>query len=294
MNGGDPVNYEIRSCSSEEAAYVEERFWEEFDSLVPAEKDAKEDIIVFKVTDSEGVIIAGCVLDIDTLKIAEFNSLWVDERYRRQGIGSALVCEAERAAAEKGCRVIYNNFNFDFQAAKPLFEKLGYAQCGVIKGWPKGHKCYHLVKALNDPATNDVSSLDRRYDISLGSDEDGEYIGSKLEGYNNSIVPRTHEYRDLNRIVTDEAGNVIGGCVAGVSGWDTAHIDMIWVDKRYRDHGIGTRLLKETELDAGEHGAFIALTGSIELQSGFMRKNGYIVEIIQEGHPEYFVMRKDL
>ena len=294
MSGKQKMNYKIRPCSTEEAVYIEEQFWKELGSIAPSEESAEEQLIVFKVTDEDENIIGGCVLDIDTLKIAEFNSIWVDEQYRRQGIGTSLVSRVEQAAKDKGCSVIYNNFNFDFQDARPLFEKNGYALCGITKGWPKGHEGYYLVKHLDRPHEEHVSSKECGYVVTEGSDEDGEYIGNRLEDYNSSIVPRSHSYLEMDRAAIDDEGNVIGGCIAGVSGWDTLHLDLIWVDGPYRNHGIGSALLRETECEAEERGAHIALAGAIEQQSGFVRKRGYSVDAIQEDCPKYYVMHKQL
>ena len=73
------------------------------DSKINYEDVIEDELVVFKVTDSAGSIIAGCNLIINCWKVADLDILWVEEKYRKQGIGSALIREAERAAREKGC-----------------------------------------------------------------------------------------------------------------------------------------------------------------------------------------------
>ena len=54
----------------------------------------------------------------------------MDEKYRRQGLGSALIRAAESAAREKGCEIMFLG-TFDFQA-RPLYEKHGFADSGYV------------------------------------------------------------------------------------------------------------------------------------------------------------------
>ena len=108
------MKHEIMPCGERDIAYI----WEKGFETVPVAENAWEEQLVFKVTDEQGAIIGGCVLDIDETKAAEFDRLWVDARYRRQGMGSALICAAEQAAREKGCRMVVNAYTFEFQAAR--------------------------------------------------------------------------------------------------------------------------------------------------------------------------------
>ena len=72
--------------------------------------------------------------------------LWVAEPYRRRGVGSALVGEAEDAARRNGCRGVYLD-TFTFQA--PMFyQKHGYREFGRIDDFPRGHSRIWLKKRL--------------------------------------------------------------------------------------------------------------------------------------------------
>lgn len=291
------MKYQIKPCADGDADRIRKKDFEIYESLAPTEKGAEEKRLVFKITEDGGAIIGGCVLDIDVSKTAEFERLWVDERYRRQGIAAALICEAERAARANGCHVIINAYSFDFQAARQLFEKHGYRLIGVIKDWPKGHESYTLIKKLDCSSKEyaPLKLLERtEFEITPGSDEDGDVIAARLEEYNSSIAPRTHPYLDLDKKIVDDKGCMIAGCIAGVSGWDTAHIDVIWVNEPYRNQGVGSYLLGEIEREAKERGAGLARVDAIDIQAAFFKKHGYTVDVIYEGCPKWYVMRKPL
>ena len=51
-------------------------------------------------------------------------SLWLDEKVRRKGVGSKLLAEAERIAKERGCSFVILD-TLDFQA-RAFYERFGY------------------------------------------------------------------------------------------------------------------------------------------------------------------------
>ena len=290
------MKYEVKSCVEGDAERIWEKDFEVYKSFVPTENGAEEERLVFKITDESG-IIGGCVLDIDPSKNAEFERLWVDECYRRQGMASALISAAECAAHGRGCHIVINAYCFDFQWARPLFEKHGYRMIGITKNWPKGHESYTLIKRLDNSSKKcfPLGDFDQfNFEIRPGSEEDGEFIANKLEEHNNAIAPRTHPYLDLDKKIVDDKGNLIAGCIAGVSGWDTAHIDVIWVDEPYRGQGIGSYLLGEIEREAKENGAYLARTNAMDMQTEFFKKHNYTVNVVYEDDPKSYVMQKSL
>ena len=107
-------------------------------------EDAIEDeLVVFKVTDSDGNIIAGCNLIINCWKVADLDILWVDEPYRNQGIGSCLLSDIEREAKKNGACIVMidaRDWNVDF------FKKLGYTVYCTLEDYPNGYSKYKLQK----------------------------------------------------------------------------------------------------------------------------------------------------
>lgn len=288
------MNYNIRPCSEEDTTYIWEKESEAFHALLPSADYAEPEQLVFKLCDADGDIIGGCVLGIDLLKTAELERLWVDDRYRRRGIASALICTAELAAKKNGCRIILNAYCFDFQAAKPLFEKLGYHCIGTIHNWPKGHECYTLFKRLDHTSADSLSTeaVNASFAIEAGSEADGAFITERLEAFNNSFVSRSHSYLDLDKKITDESGRVIAGCIAGVSGWDAAYLDAIWVDDSFCDRDLVAALLAAVEQEARENGAYIVFATVAEPQAALFLRQGYTTDIVYEGNPKFFVMQK--
>ena len=95
--------FDLMPCSEEEAEYIEEQADRVFDTIAPPEEGAEEEELVYKVTDEKGSLLGGCILAVDDRKTASIFDLWVEEAYRRQGIASALIQEAEKKARKLGC-----------------------------------------------------------------------------------------------------------------------------------------------------------------------------------------------
>lgn len=72
--------------------------------------------------------------------------LWVDDRVRGAGHGSALIAAAEQLARERGCIGVHLD-TFEFQA-RPFYERLGYTVFGTLDGYPPGYRQFYLVKRL--------------------------------------------------------------------------------------------------------------------------------------------------
>ena len=135
------MQYSIIPCVEGDDELIADKLNAITDSKIDFEDAIEDELVVFKVTDSDGNIIAGCNLIINCWRVADLDILWVEEKCRRQGIGSSLIREAERAAREKGCRFMTLG-TFDFQA-RPLYEKYGFSVCGTIGDCPtKGHTHY--------------------------------------------------------------------------------------------------------------------------------------------------------
>ena len=269
------LNYQIKPCEEDDAEFFEEKINEISDSIVSPEEGAEDEYVLLKITDDDGDVIGGCIVEIDSWNIAELDILWVDEKYRRQGLGSALIHEAERAAREKGCYAMTLG-TFDFQA-RPLYEKYGYKVTGNIKDWPRGHENYSMMKRLDQPSYEYVTSKGCAYEVKPASGEEAEIIDDGLGEYNSSQVSYEHEFIWLNKKVLNKDGNLIGGIIAGVHGWNSAHIEMMWVDEKQRNRGIGTYLLSDFEHEAKKNGAYMVILDAFDWQMPFFEKHGYTV-----------------
>ena len=95
--------------------------------------------------EQDGSVIGGIHGDMswDWLHI---DTLWVDEYYREQGIGSHLLNQVEKEAISKG---FYGSHleTTDFQAVN-FYLKNGYEVFGTLEGKPKDHKWFFMRKKL--------------------------------------------------------------------------------------------------------------------------------------------------
>lgn len=73
--------------------------------------------------------------------------LFVPMALRRQGVGSALIAAAERAARERGC-IGMRVETFEFQAPD-FYLRRGFVLAGAQADLPPGHCCYNLFKRID-------------------------------------------------------------------------------------------------------------------------------------------------
>jgi len=74
--------------------------------------------------------------------------VWVDEKFRRQRLGTQLVRAMESEALQRGCHAAYLD-TFSYQA-KPFYEKLGYEVFGTLDDYPLGHQRFYMRKTLKE------------------------------------------------------------------------------------------------------------------------------------------------
>ncbi len=104
--------------------------------------------VTLVLRDENGVVVGGllgatywCWLVVEIL--------WIAEAARHQGLGSQLLCQAERIAIERGCHSAHLD-TMSFQAPG-FYEKHGYRIFGVIDDLPMGHKRIYFTKRLIVP-----------------------------------------------------------------------------------------------------------------------------------------------
>ncbi|GBD48312.1 GNAT family N-acetyltransferase [Methylopila sp. Yamaguchi] len=72
--------------------------------------------------------------------------LVIPEALRGQGLGAAVLAQAETEARARGCAGIWLD-TFDFQA-RGFYEKLGFEVFGSIPGHPRGRERFFLRKTF--------------------------------------------------------------------------------------------------------------------------------------------------
>lgn len=98
------------------------------------------------IKDDNGNIIAGLDAVVTTFKILYVSTLFVDEKYRRQGIGTQLIKEMELRAKKLGVNTIRLD-TFDWQG-KDFYKAVGYELVGNYSNIEDGYAEYFFLKRI--------------------------------------------------------------------------------------------------------------------------------------------------
>ena len=101
-----------------------------------------------KIVNENGQIIAGYLAKMYCWNVIYIDILWIDEAYRKQGLGSKMLKEIECIALEEGCHLIHLD-TFDFQA-KDFYIRHGYEVFGVLEDCPKENCRYYMKKTIEE------------------------------------------------------------------------------------------------------------------------------------------------
>ena len=288
----------LRRSARKDSIRAEQLTYEHYFSLAPKFFDIDGEVTVCKkILDKEGNIIAGCTGYIYSWGAMYIDDMWVDEKYRRQGLGSKVFQAVEQVAEEKGCYLIFLG-TWDFQA-KPYYIKHGYSVFSTLHECPAGHEDYGLFKHLDkEHVKRECKPID--YEVVDGSEEDVDYICEQLDyGFNAKHLDISdHGYIKINRKLVNKNGKVVAAIMAGVDEINIGWIWKIYVDEEYRHQGLGTLLVKHFEKKAKEKGATKIISKEvIDWNIGFFKKIGYSVagelEDFPKGHTFYYIY-KDL
>ena len=97
--------------------------------------------------EESGKLIAGLDACITSFKILYLSTMFVDEEYRRKGIGARLIREMEKRAAQMGVNLIrLDTFNWQ---GKEFYEALGYECAGHYENTGDGYSEYFFFKKLS-------------------------------------------------------------------------------------------------------------------------------------------------
>ncbi|NYF35437.1 GNAT family N-acetyltransferase [Stenotrophomonas sp. JAI102] len=111
-----------------------------------ASGDALDDQPVNRVIhDAAGQVVAGIAADVcgGWLMV---HALWVDDAHRGEGLGQALLADAEHQARTLGAHAVTLD-TFSWQA-EGFYRKQGYEVFGWLQAFPPGHQRLYLRKRL--------------------------------------------------------------------------------------------------------------------------------------------------
>lgn len=268
------MEYKIEDLTKEEAAYIVEKI----NQIVPREVEADEEEFVLKVVNENGEIIGGCIAEAYEYHWSRIllEELWVDERYRHQGIGSMIISEVERIARKKGCRVV--TLGTASYMARPFYEKHGYTVFTTLKK-ANGYIDYSLVKYLDKDTPNYVPTNNRgtRFKVSFGNEDDVDIIQDGLDTYDEAYEPK-YENVGFNKKIVDEDGKFAAGVIADVNIGAYGFVEALFVAESLRHQGLGTYLLKKVEEFTKENDAPVIMTSAGDWNVDFFKKNDYLIK----------------
>ena len=105
------------------------------ESLNPAIYKKEEENFCFYIVENKK-LIAGITGKIDFYNWMNVELLWVDKKFRNQGLGSKLINEIKNFAINKSC-VGIRLTTWDFQAEE-FYKKHGFEKFGELRDYPKG------------------------------------------------------------------------------------------------------------------------------------------------------------
>lgn len=97
--------------------------------------------------DENGNIIAG-ILGGTYWGWMHIDILWVNENFRKKGIGSKLLKSAEEKARKRGCHSVHVD-TMSWQAPE-FYKTHGYKIISELNDIPAVYKKYHLIKRFGD------------------------------------------------------------------------------------------------------------------------------------------------
>ena len=130
--------------------------------------------------------------------------------------------------------------------------------------------------------------MNMKYEIKPLTEEEETFIEEKINVYGDSMAPSEPHTEEEQLVfkVENEDKNVIGGCIVNIHAWGRAVLARLWVDERYRHHGLGSMLIRATEDAAREKGCYYLCLGTMDFQAKpFYEKHGFRVFTVNKDIP---------
>ncbi|MCP3032542.1 GNAT family N-acetyltransferase [Halobacillus sp. A1] len=128
--------------------------------------------------------------------------------------------------------------------------------------------------------------------------EDSNFIRKKVIEHNMEQLPDELKTPNENFsfVLRNDREEIVGGITVNTF-WRHMHIEFLWVDKRVRGEGFGSKLLQKVEELAIEKDCRLIYLDSFSFQApSFYINNGYEVFGVIEDHPkgfnQYFLQKR--
>lgn len=207
------------------------------------------------------------------------DDLSVTEKYRSQGIGSALIREAEKYAREIEIPDIVFHVEKSNTEAFRLYERLGY------KIFRDDGSRYLMNKSVEIQIKEEYISAEEYIDFLKRTDLGSQYPKERFEERIKKLVKNV----SISLIARNEKGLVVGALfgLTDYSYW--LYVTDLGVDRDYERQGIATRLMKKAhEIAGGEKDIAVYLVAN-ENAVPFYEKLGMkkADDVMQYNHIEW-------
>lgn len=139
--------------------------------------------------------------------------------------------------------------------------------------------------------------MEKVFDFGISTKDEQEFVDNKLGDFNIEQVPETQEKHlvPLNFCFKKD-GVVIAGINAEMYFWHIVYVSILFVDKAYRHHNLGSYLLKKVESEAKAMGAKLVHLDTFDFQAkDFYLKHGYeifgVLDDCPEGRKRYYLKK---
>ncbi len=284
---------------SEEEMNIAKKGLEDYNKAFPSGGlDIPTPDISLILRNEEGKIIGGVITSM-LVGVMHLEILWVDKKYRRQGLGRALILEAEKIGKKKGYSTC-QTWTFDFQAPE-FYQSIGFQVLGICNVYTDGITEYVLMKQLDSTPSDSEQSLIKQ-GFTLTEDSSKEAINTVQAGLTEYVnehvgdLRKHHPELEIKFVLKNEQNDVIGG-ILGETTLGAMYIARMWVHENYRSQGHGKRLLLAAEKKAHENGCQAALLPVYSFQSPkFFQKLDYEIFGVSDGYPppikEYYMQKR--
>ena len=140
-----PINYQVIDGNEDDYDFIGEQLDEEYDAKYV---EFKHEYIKInrKLVNEKGEVVGAIIAGNGDVDVAWIWKIWVNEKYRHQGLGSLLIKHFEKKAKETGATKIIIEEIYDWNIE--FFLKNGYRISGELKDLPKGHSFYIVEKDI--------------------------------------------------------------------------------------------------------------------------------------------------
>lgn len=135
--------------------------------------------------------------------------------------------------------------------------------------------------------------------ILQASTKDNHLLQEAITDYNFQIVPELPraEIWNIDYVIKNDDGELIGGINAEIVNWGILFISLLFISKKYRNLGYGSKLLKYVEEKARINGCYLSHVDTFDFQGkDFYLDQGYtifgILDGCPKGHNRYYLKKK--